>query len=240
MQDVHRFVDGLVISMLVLTACGEDGGSSTDEASTDIDDSSTDTGSADTDTTSSGTDTTTTSETGETTGTGECGQSPALLCDTMLAFYEDARALHESTQTGCQLLWIWGRGVGPDGILLDAEFTTEPWWVVSYVCPGRRIEYSYSALSPEYPLVTEYQEAIDPSDFKQIESAIVDSPAMMEIYAGTNCPDILTIDEPRFVFQPSAIGLSTAVFVIGDHQSGEGAMITVDAMGEVVEILPCP
>jgi hypothetical protein len=232
MPDVQRLVDGLLISTLALTACGDGGGSSTDELGTEE---------SGTDTSSSGTDTTTseTGETGETTGMGECGQSPALLCDTMLAFYEDARALHESQETGCQLLWIFGRGVGPDGILLDDVFTIEPSWTVSYVCPGRRIEYSYSALVAEYPLVTEFVEDVDPSDFKQIESALADSPAIMEAYPGTNCPDILTVDEPRFIVQPSAIGQSTAVYVIGDAEVGLG-MITVDAQGEILEILPCP
>jgi hypothetical protein len=238
--DVHRLVDRLLISTLVLTACG-DGGSSTSstdgESSTDGGPSSTDDSSADT--SSSGTDTMTTSETGE-TDTGECGsQSPALLCDTMLAFYEDARALNESQESGCQLLGILGRGVGPDGILLDGVFMTEPLWLVTYVCPGRRIEYYYTAVNAEYPLVAVYDEDVDPSDFKQIESALVDSPAMMEVYAGTNCPDILTIDEPRFIVQPSGIALSTAVYEIGETL-GDRAMITVDAVGEVVEIFPCP
>jgi hypothetical protein len=221
---VHRLVDGLLISTLVLTACGDEGGSSASTSSTDGSSAGT---------TGSGT------ETDETTGTGECGgQSPALFCDTMLAFYEDARALNESQETGCQLLSIFGRGVGPDGILLD-EFTTEPLWLVAYVCPGLRIEYSYSASAAEYPLVTEYVEAIDPSDFKQIEAAFVDSPAMMEVYAGTNCPDILTLDQPRFVFQPSAINQSDAVYEIGETLGGR-ALILVDAQGAILEILPCP
>jgi hypothetical protein len=238
---VHRSIDGLLLSLLVLTACGDDGGSETSTDSTE--DSSSDTGASGTDTiTTFDTDevgTSETTDTGEATGTGECGgQSPGLLCDTMLAFYEDARTLNESQETDCQLLSIFGRGVGPDGILLDDVFAIEPMWIVSYVCPGRRIEYSYSASAAAYPLVTEYTEDVDPSDFKQIESAIVDSPTMMEIHAGTNCPDILTVDQPRFVFQPSGIGQSTAVYEIGETLGGR-ALITVDAQGEIVEILPC-
>jgi hypothetical protein len=239
MAVVHRFLATLLISAFVLTACGDDGGSAS-SGSASTDGSSADTSSSGMETGSSGMDSMTTSETDETTGTDECGgQSPGLLCDTMLAFYEDARALNESQETGCQLLSIFGRGVGPDGILLDGVFMSEPLWIVAYVCPGLRIEYSYLASAAEYPVVTEYVEAIDPSDYKQIEAAFVDSPAMMEVYAGTNCPDILTLDQPRFVFQPSAINQSDAVYEIGETSGGR-ASILVDAQGAILEILPCP
>jgi hypothetical protein len=234
--DVHRLVDGFLIFALGLTACSDDGGSA---STSSTDGSSADTSSSGTETGSSGMDSTT-SETDETTGTDECGgQTPALFCDTMLAFYEDATSLIQFSQIGCQLLSIFGRGVGPDGILLDGVFATEPLWIVTYVCPGSRIEHLYSASAAEYPVVTEYVEAIDPSDFKKIEAAFVDSPAMMEVYAGTNCPDILTLDQPRFVFQPSAINQSDAVYEIGET-SGDRASILVDAQGAILEILPCP
>jgi hypothetical protein len=231
-------VDGLLISTLVLTACGDDGGSSASTSSTDG--SSADTTGSGTETSSSGMDTMTTSETDETTGAPECGgQSPALFCDTMLAFYEDARTRIQFSQIGCQLLSIFGRGVGPDGILLDGVFTGEPMWIVAYVCPGFRVEHLYSASAPDYPLVNYYEDGSDPSDFKQVEAAFVDSPAMMEVYAGTNCPDILTLDQPRFVFQPSAINQSDAVYEIGETL-GDRALILVDAQGAILEILPCP
>lgn len=239
---MYRTIIGVLMSALALTACEGGGGGSGDEIGSSEDGTASDASTTASDTSGeTGSDgmTTMAPETGETSSTGECGQSPSLFCDTMIPFYEDARAIHEASETDCQLLWIFGRGVGPEGILLDGVFMIEPSWIISYVCPGRRIEYAYSAALPEYPLVTEYVEPVDPSDFKQIEAAIIDSPVLMDLYAGTNCPDILTLDDPRFAFQPSAINQSDAVYEIGETLGGR-AMILVDAQGMILETLPCP
>jgi len=85
----------------------------------------------------------------QTTGSDECGnQSPSLWCDSMLAFYEDAKALHESQEVGCQLLTLWGEGIGPEGFVVDGVFAAPSHWTIAYVCPGRRIEYKYAAGDP--------------------------------------------------------------------------------------------
>jgi hypothetical protein len=239
MRDTTQAISTIALT-LTLSACGDNSSGSNVSGSSEETDAET---SADSsmDSTSESESETETGDTSDdgTTGPDECGsRSPALLCDTMLPFYEHARALHESTETGCQLYTIFGRSIGPEGILVADVFASEPGWFITYVCPGRRIEYAYTASAAEYPLVTEFVEDIDPSSFKQIESALSDSPAMMELYTGTNCPDILSLENSRFFFQPSGIAMSTALFTIGGV-IGATANITVDEQGQVVEIFPC-
>lgn len=51
----------------------------------------------------------------------------------MLAFYEHAKALHESQEMGCQLLTLWGEGIGPEGFVDDGVFAAPSHWTIAYV-----------------------------------------------------------------------------------------------------------
>lgn len=60
----------------------------------------------------------------------------------------------------------------------------------------------------------------------------------MDVYAQTDCPDILSFAQSRLVFQPSGIVNSVGVFSIGGVAE-LNVLITVDGAGQVVEVLPC-
>jgi hypothetical protein len=214
-----------------LVACGEDDGADAGSGSSSVGTTGS-TGSVGTGSTDGG-------STSAATGSPCAEPSPSLFCDTMLAFHADARAINEATQTDCRLRNIVASGIGPDGVLLEGVYPAPPVWIVIYVCPGKKIDYVYSATTAEYPAINEsIDESLDPEDFAML-GELPDSPAMMDLHAQSNCPGILEIDQSRFVLQPSGIAGSVGVFEIGGTM-GDWMSITIDAQGQVVETFPCP